>query len=86
MSRAGAEPVAVPFSITGDSMPPRLPEDGAVTVEQAGDDRILVSVETAGVSTMLTMSPYNAWRVFGMLAVVLGISLPTRLRKAIKLG
>ena len=78
MSRAAADPAYV--------MPPRLPEDGAVTVSQAGDDRIMVSVETAGVSTMLAMSPYNAWRVFGQLAIVLGLELPSRLRKAIKFG
>ena len=33
----------------------------------------------------IVCSPYNAWRVFGLLALMLGIPLPTKVGKAIKL-
>jgi hypothetical protein len=43
------------------------------------------SLDDLGSSTQsITLSRYNAWRIFGMLAVILGIPLPSKLGKLIK--
>lgn len=64
--------------------PEREPDDGAVNIGRRGG-KLVVSVETGGLTHELVMSDFNAWRVFGMLSLMLGIELPAKLRKAIKL-
>ncbi len=66
--------------------PPRLPSDGAVAIRNLGDDRVAIVVTTNGEEQSIVCSPFNATRVFGMLAVMLHIPLPAALGKAIKLG
>jgi hypothetical protein len=66
-------------------MPERLPTDGPVGVGRGKDDTIRVDVSTAGVTQHLVMSEHNAWRVFGMLSLMLKIPLPSKTAKAIKL-
>lgn len=66
-------------------MPARLPSDGAVAVTRVDDHHLTASVTTNGTTETVIMSEFNAWRVFGMLSVMLGIPLPVALGKAIKL-
>lgn len=67
--------------------PERGPEDGQVTITRAHDDpsKILIAVVHSGIEREIRMTEHNAWRVFGMLAFMLGIKLPVKLLKAIKL-
>ena len=81
-------------AMTGEDlvMPVRLGLDGPVSVARDGDDRVIITVTPGvmdhgdlGSSTQsITLSRYNAWRIFGMLAVILGIPLPSKLGKLIK--
>ena len=71
--------------------PARRPTDGMVEVQRMdnstlGDDMINIRVTTGGEDHFITCSPFNAWRVFGMLSVMLGIPLPAATGKAIKIG
>lgn len=66
---------------------PRRPEDGSVSILRAHDQELLlVKVTHDGQEQTIVMSEYNAARVFGMLALMLGIELPTKLGMAIHLG
>ncbi len=81
-----------------NKMPERSPKDGPVSVNRLGDDRICISAETLNLNPVedpinnywresphyLEMSEYNAWRIFGMLAIILGIELPKKVGKEIK--
>lgn len=62
--------------------PDRLPDDGSVRVECSGHNHSLVYIEVDGQNIM--MSQYNAWRLFGMLALLLKIPLTRAVAKAIK--
>ena len=65
--------------------PPRLDTDGAVHVQAIDDhQKLMVSVVDDGTEHTIVMSPFNASRVFGMLAMMLGIPLPPATGKAIK--
>lgn len=64
--------------------PKREPGDGPVAVNRFGG-KILVSNTVDGVSSTVELSEYNAWRVFGMLAVILGVQLPKNIAQAIKM-
>jgi hypothetical protein len=64
--------------------PPREPCDGQVSVNRHKDE-LCISVTHNGQDQGLVMSEYNAWRVFGMLAMLLGVSLPKKIAKAIKM-
>ena len=71
-------------------MPERQPGDTDVTVTRLDNGYLRVSYggdsqDPYVCSGSLVVSPYNAWRVFGLLACMLGISLPRSLGKAIKL-
>ena len=66
------------------SQPERKPWDGPVEVLRVGD-YISVSATDQATKSTIMMSEYNAWRVFGMLAVILGVPLPKYIAKAIKL-
>jgi hypothetical protein len=68
-----------------DLQPPRQPCDGAVSVNLSPDDEVIVNVTPNGNEQAIVMSEYNAWRVFGMLALVLGVSLPRKIANSIKL-
>ena len=67
-------------------MPEREPDDGAVNLiwmDFAGGKRKLF-IEITGVGGF-AVSPYNAWRLFGMMSVMLGLPLSRIVNKAIKL-
>lgn len=61
----------------------RAPHDGPVGVERRGD-RIWITCETMGKTQAIDASLYNAARIFGALAVILGIKLSSAVSKAIK--
>lgn len=63
----------------------RLPGDGPVSVYRVNDERLKISSTTDGVEESITLSDYNASRVFGILALMLGIKLSNKLLKAIKM-
>jgi hypothetical protein len=65
--------------------PLRGPGDGPVDVCRAPKDHIAISVTTNGEQQGIVMSEYNAWRVFGLLALLLGVRLSDKVSKAIKL-
>ena len=65
-------------------MPERLPLDGPVSVRNE-HSTIVVEVKTDHTTETIHMSEYNAWRVFGMLSLMLRIPLPPATGKAIKL-
>ena len=64
---------------------PRSDTDGPVSVKRPDDGFVVVEVTSAGKVESILMSEYNASRVFGMLAVMLGIPLSRDVGKAIKL-
>jgi hypothetical protein len=66
-------------------MPVREEGDGEVGVHRV-NGKIQVTVTTNGETQSVLMSEYNAWRIFGMLSVMVGLSLPSVIAKAIKLG
>lgn len=72
--------------MTTFKMPERLPEDGAVGITRIDENHLSIDVTTNGEPGSLTMSRFNAARVFGFLAVFLEIPLPAKLGKAIKFG
>jgi hypothetical protein len=65
-------------------MPERKPSDGPMSVNRPSDGEIAISVTTNGEMSGITMSEFNAWRVFGSLAIMLGIPLSKEAGKAIK--
>lgn len=67
------------------TQPPRAPSDGPVSVRTPTDDVVEIEATTDGKAQAISMSTYNAWRVFGMLALMLGIPLPPATGKAIRL-
>ena len=66
------------------SMPERLDSDGGVRVSRV-DDYILISATSLGKEESILVSPYNAWRIFGMLSVILGLPLSRAVSKVIRL-
>ena len=69
-------------------MPERQPLDGRIEVRLDGDNHVCI-VHTplnaaGGLPDTLTLSNFNAWRVFGMLACMLHIPLTRAVSKAIK--
>lgn len=65
--------------------PDRATNDGPMRVERPREGVIVVAVTTDDVEQIITMSEFNAWRVFGCLAFMLGIKLPSKIQKAIQL-
>ena len=65
--------------------PARRPEDGAVNIRREDDDHYTIEVTTNGVTQAVLASGFNAWRVVGMLAMMVGIPLPSWVGRAIKL-
>ncbi len=66
------------------AMPERRDSDGGVKVSRV-DDYILIAVTSLGKEESILISPYNAWRVFGMLSVLLGLRLPRAMAERIRL-
>jgi len=68
-------------------MPERKPDDGSLTVSLLGPkyDRVAISCERPSGCSGLVLSDYNAWRLFGILSVLLGIPLTKEAGKAITL-
>lgn len=64
--------------------PHREPSDGQFTVERVGG-KVLISVTTDDVEQTIVMGEFNAWRVFGTLAMFFGVRLPKKVAKAIQL-
>ncbi len=67
-------------------MPPSQAGDGAMLIKRLDDGKIVIDATIDGVTYHIEVSAYNAWRVFGCLALMLGIPLPKATGKAIKLG
>lgn len=67
-------------------MPERAPSDGPIGVNRPAEGMIGITASTNGETQGIQMSEYNAWRVFGCLAMMLGIPLSKNVGKAIKLG
>lgn len=59
--------------------------DGAVSVCRPQSDTICIEVATNGVTESITMGGYNAWRIFGMLSVMLGLPLSKAVAESIQL-
>lgn len=66
--------------------PDRGPEDGPIGITRLDDETLAIDCTTNGVLRRTIASEYNAWRLFGTLAVFLGIQLPKKLEKSIDLG
>ena len=67
------------------AQPARAAEDGPASVTRIEDGRLAISVTTGGLEYTVVCGEFNAWRIFAMLALLLGISLPGKLMKGIKL-
>lgn len=63
----------------------RLPDDGAMGVQRLDNGNLLLSVETAGKEQSMEVSDYNAARLFGSIAFFLGLPLPSKISKEIKM-
>jgi hypothetical protein len=72
-------------SVSGlPAMPERLDSDGGVKVDLI-HGYIKIEVTSGGKAESIMISPYNAWRVFGMLSVLLGLRLPRAMAERIRL-
>jgi len=65
--------------------PARGPDDGPVAVRAGAGGRLEIEVTTADKVQVITVTPFNAFRIFGMMALMLGIKLPAAVGKGIKL-
>lgn len=75
------------FNDKGDSIQPeRTPKCGAMSVQRgfSDDEVITITCTHDGQETHVVMSEFNAWRVFGTLALILGIKLSSKIAKGIK--
>lgn len=67
-------------------MPLKSESDGTLRICRLHDGRIAITVAEVGRPEMgVEMSAFNAWRAFGLLALLLEARLPKALAKAIKL-
>jgi hypothetical protein len=64
-------------------MPARAESDGRIECNREGE-HLLLSCTQDGATTSVRMSDYNAWRAFGLLAIMLKIPLPDAVSKEIK--
>lgn len=69
------------------TQPERTDDDGPISVDRwiHDDEMLVIKIRTKGEDQHMVVGMYNAWRLFGLLAVMLGITLPKKLMKAIKL-
>lgn len=63
--------------------PERGPLDGPVSVNRYGD-AFVITAKQGALETTCEVSEHNAWRLFGLLALMLGVSLPTKIAKGIR--
>lgn len=66
------------------SQPDRRPNDGEVAISREGDNFVL-TCRTGDHTYRLVAGPFNAWRLFGLLALMLEVKLPSAIGKRIKL-
>jgi hypothetical protein len=69
-------------------MPEREPSDGAVRIGRtlpSGSRMVFIEATHGGETECLRISEYNAWRILGMLSLVLEIPLTKEAQRAIKL-
>jgi hypothetical protein len=62
-------------------MPDRAPDDGPISVRRVAGTEIL-EISCNGES--LFVSPFNAWRIFGALALMLDIPLSKNVARTIR--
>lgn len=68
------------------TMPRRKPSDGPVSVKNNfSDETVTIEATTNNIPSSLTCGRHNAFRLFGMLALMLEIPLPSSIGKSIKL-
>ena len=65
--------------------PKRAGSDGPVEIIRNRDGALEMRVETYGATQVIECSDHNAWRLFALLSLMLGIDLPKRVTKGIKL-
>lgn len=66
--------------------PPRGPKDGQIQIWNDGPDGdMCILVEHSGETQRIVLTEYNAWRVFGTLALLLGVQLPKKIAESLKL-
>ncbi len=65
-------------------MPERSAGDGKIDVTRIEDGTLVLRCEQDGEWQSVRLSKYNAWRAFGLLALMLKIKLPDALARAIK--
>jgi hypothetical protein len=76
-------PVPIVSALTSPQ-PERQPVDGPVEVRREGTC-IHLSATHDGHHRFMTVTEFNAWRLFVMLALILGVSLPKKLLKSIRM-
>lgn len=64
----------------------RQPCDGQISVQRPGTGDIYISVTHNGIEQGLTMSDWNARRIFGSLSVILELPLAKSAAKKIQMG
>lgn len=69
-----------------NKQPPKSDRDGLISFVRNEDETITITCETDGIQRSIIATEYNAWRIFGSLAVFLGIELPKKLGKQIKIS
>lgn len=67
-------------------MPARLKDDGGVKVSRLGENYIALDATNDGKEESLVVSEYNAWRLFGLLSVMLKLPLSKAVGRSIKMG
>jgi len=65
-------------------MPERNEGDGEIKVFKSSDGKLVLLCVQDGEETSVRMSAHNAWRAFGLLALMLEIPLPDNVGNAIK--
>jgi hypothetical protein len=65
------------------AQPKRQAGDGRIGVEAVGDGWV-ITAEQDGRTTTLRVSTFNLWRVFGVVALTLGVKLPDRVARGIE--
>lgn len=64
---------------------PRQLHDGPIRVEETSDGVYRICVEHDGESQALTIGKFNLFRLLAASAMMLGLSLPSKLMRSIKM-
>ncbi len=70
--------------LTGEPLVQPERGDGDPSVTVVAIDRGFYEIAVG--DKIITVSGFNAWRIFGMLGFLLGFELPAKIWKAIRLG